>query len=884
MTNKKVMVYKSLKCKINLILIFLLASFVCFSQSKKNKISGAVLSNTGKALSYANITVYNENETKLISYAISYKSGKYNLELENGIYLFKVSYLGYKPFSVKRNIAKDEVINFSLAEDATSLDEVVIKAKSLDVSIRNDTIKYNLKRLTSGSEENLKDILNKLPGVEIDKSGKIKANGKKIDKLLIEGKEFFGEQHQLATENIGAEMVKGISLLENFNDFSDLENQTKSGKTAMNIEIGEDYKGKIKGNLFIAGGFDKKYEINTNLFSFKKKTNLFFIGSVNNIGNQTFTFEDYISFQGGIQKFLSDNSSSTSISAKDLPPYLFSNNNVKSKTEQFSALNFSYNPSNSFKLNSYVIFDRVNITENQLAIQTYITNNQNIVLNLNNTKDNTFLVNNSFVNAVYKPSKKSIIEYTFNFSPQNNNLVSEDIFDQINFNTKRNNTSYALNNRLNYKQKVDNYLFSSTIYHGIRNNNEELNIFSNDSFLDLTFQYDDYSSFQNSKSLINNLGLNSFISKKIKKNTSVKVKYNLSKSFDTFKSNIEHNLLDNDITLNILENIIGLSFYNKGKTFVNYDIGANYSVIRSNKTDNYNFLPFVNLKFNFKRSHFLDLSYKRTTKLPQADNLLENRYISNFNTLISNQNLQANSIAKYDNFNLRYFIYDLFSGTQLIFGTNFVFGKDVIATNTINFIGYRINKFVFGKTGKSINSHLLFNKRFSKIPFSIKLKNTFSSVERNNLIDSNANSFSFNILSNDIKILSNFKKSLFDFELGFKRKQNTVKSKSINNKLILSNPYFNVFVNYNGFSLTIKNSVEIYNSNALNQQFHRINPVLNYKTKNKKWTLYIKGNDILNINKNFIIENTVYENYNYFEEKTVSTLGGFIITGLKYKF
>lgn len=877
------MVYKLLKCRSRkyFTIILLLTSSLSFSQ---NKVSGAVLNNDTETLSYANITVYNEDETTFISYAISDEVGKYNLELENGNYLFKVSYLGYKSFSVKKNILKDEIIDFKLIEDATSLDEVMIKAKSLDASIRNDTIKYNLKRLTTSNEENLKDVINKLPGIEIDENGKIKAHGKKIDKLLIDGKEFFGDQHQLATENISSEMIKGISLLKNFDDISNLDNQTKSGKTAMNIEIGDDYKGNVKGNMAVAGGYQNKYEFNTNLFSFGKKTNLFFIASSNNIGNQTFTFQDYISFQGGVQKLLENNSNATSISTKDLPSYLFSNDEVKSKDEQFSAFNFSFNPSNKFKLNSYVIFDRTNVNEEQLATQTYITTPENITLNIENTRENTFLINNSFINAIYKPSNKSIFEYTFSFSPQNNNITSADNFDVRNFKTKRTNRSFVLNQVFNYKQKINNYFLTSSLYHSIKNGNEVLNLFSNNNFLGLTFKDKNYSAFQDINSSNNNVGLNTVLSKKITQKSSFEIKYSISKNVESFESNIVNNSLSNNIKLDVLENLVGLRFYNKKKAFINYNIGSNFSFLNTNKLKNYNFLPFADAKINFKKSHSLHLSYKRTIQLPQANNILENRYISNFNTLIDNQNMVANTIAKYDNFSLKYFIYDLFSGTLLSFGGDLIFGKDITATNSLNFADYRTNNFLLGDNDKNISSYLLFDKKFSKIPFSIRLKNTFSLLEKNNFIENENNRLDSNILSNNIKISSNFNKSLFNFELGYRRRQNSIQSKSINidNKVILNAPYLNAFFNYNKFSLTINNSIEFYNSSDLNQQFYRIDPVLNYKTKNNKWTFYVKGNDMLNMNRNFIIKNAVYENF--FEVKRVSTLGGFVIAGLKYKF
>lgn len=874
---------KLLECKLRFILlsILLITSFLSFSQ---NTISGVILNEDNEILSYANVTAYNEDETSLISYAISDENGNYTLELENNNYLFKVSYLGYKSYSIKKKISKNETIDFKLSEDVASLDAITIKSKSLDASIRNDTTKYNIKHLTNGSEENLKDVLNKLPGVEIDENGKIKANGKKIDKLLIDGKEFFGDQHQLATENISSEMVQGISLLDNYQDFSDLDSQTKSGKSAMNIEIGDDYKGNINGNVSIGGGYENRYEFNTNLFTFRQKTNLFFIGSANNIGNQTFTFEDYISFQGGIQKLLSGNSNSGTISGNDLPSYLLSNENVKSKNEQFSALNFSYNPSSKFKLNSYAIFDKKNITEEQLSKQTYFTNNENIILNLDNSSDNSFLLNNSFIDAIYKPTNKSILEYTLSFSPQNNDLSITDNFEIEEFDTERKNRTYSLNQILNFKQKFDKYLFSTTIFHSIKENNRDLVLNSNDRFLGLTFQNNEYSTFQDIKNQSYSYGLNTFVSRKIAKSTSIQLNYDIINRNETFQSNILNNSLNNNSKLDVLENQIGIKLFNKERTFINYEIGSFYNLLNSNNTSNYNFLPFINFKFNFKNTHSLYISYKKSLSLPQAENIIEDSYISNFNTLTNNQNILANTISTYDNFGFSYFIYDLFSGTLLSLGGNLIYGKDVIATNTISVSNFRINNYSLGENDKNINSYLLLDKKFSKIPFRIRLKNTFSIIQKNNFINDFMYESNSKILSNNINISSNFRKSIFNFEIGYKRRQNIIESEgiNINSKVLLNEPYLNLFLNYHQFDFTVNNSIEFYNSDILKQQFYRIDPILNYKTIDKKWTFYIKGVDILNMDKNYIIENIIHENY--IEEKRVSILGGFIVAGFKYKF
>lgn len=870
-----------MKCKLLIVFAFVFISSFSFSQ---NTIKGTVQNKSGETLPYAHITVYNDSGTKFVTYTLSNELGNYTLKLPNGVYLFKVSFLGYKATEKKKNVSKNETLNFELLEDANELQEVVIETKSSDAFVRNDTTKYNLNRLTTGNEESLKDILKKLPGVEINESGKIVANGQKVDKLLIDGKEFFGDQQQLATENIGSEMVKGVSLIDNFSDFSDLENQKKSGKIAMNIEIGKNYKGKIKGNVTAGGGYKNKYEINTNLFSFRAKANLFFIGNANNIGNQTFTLQDYISFQGGIKKVISDNSGSNTFSLNNLPPYLSLNNEVKSKNEQFSALNFSYNPSKKLKLNSYIIFDRMGIKEEQFIKRTYLTNDRSIILDIDNNKNNTFLINSSFIDVIYKPSNNTVFEYVIDFSPQKNDLVENDNFTTKKYNTSRLIDNLSLNEALKFKSKFNRFLLSATAYHSIKNNKENLNLFSNNTFLSLLFPSSDFKVFQDIKNKNQVYGLNSFLATKIVKKSFVKLNYHISKKAEIFQTNIQNNPQHNNINLDVFENKLGLDFYNIGKPFLNYDIGCDVSFINSNKYTDIHFLPFANLNLNFNSSHRLTISYKRTIDLAQAKNIVDDDYIFSYNVLMNNQNIQPNTTAKYDNFRINYFIYDLFSGTLFTLGATYIKGKNFVATNTNYNLDYQINRYILGEINSKSNAHLIFNKKFDNIPFIINLKSLFSYIDNYNYINGKPGKYTYSILNNELSVSSNFSKSIFNFELGYKNKQSTVVSKSMNtkSKVYLHQPHLNVFLNYKNFNLNINSSIEFYETNLLEKRIYTISPSLYYKTNNKKWKFYIKAQDILNLNKNYIIENIAYNNY--FQEKTVSTIGGFVIMGLAYKF
>lgn len=874
------MVCRFLNFNINYCLIFLVLPILLWSQIK---VSGVIYGENKEIVSYANLTVYNESETTLLTYTISDENGKYNLLLEEGTYVFIINHIGYKSHSIKKEIDQEKTIIFELKKNVRYLDEIILESKPLEVYESNDTVQYNFNQLMTGNEKKLKDVINKLPGIEIDENGKIKAYGKKIDNLLIDGKEFFGDQHQLATENIDYEMISGITLFKNYRNFSDLSNQKKTGKIALNVEIEESYKGRLKGNVNVAAGLHGKFEINSNLFSFEEKINLYFISGINNIGSQTFSFEDYISFQGGIQKLLKSNSSIVNISGEDLPYYLLSNKSVESKDEKLSAINFSYNPSKKMKINSYVIFDKINIIENQIARQTYISNDQNSVLELETNKINSFNINNSSVNISYELSDKSFIDYSLSYSPQKNDLLSSVFFTQRFYRETKSLDHKNLNQTFKFKKQNKNYFLSTVLFQTHNNKNEKLKLSSNQDFLNLNFEANDYSVLQKTENYFNSFGLDSSISVLIAKKIFFGFNHIFLNSNEVFQSEVFNNPLTNKIRLNTLENVFGLSLFKERKTLVNYNLGINFSFLKISNLINYNFLPYIMVKLNFRQNHFLQLRYKKTLEQPAAKNITTNKYISNFNTFTDNQNLTPNSITKYDNLSIQYYLNDLFSGTFLNLGGNLIFGNNIRSINTFNFDNYRVNFHFIGDNDVRITSHFLFDKKFSKIPFNIRFISSLSLTQKNNFTSNISNKIFSNIFSNNLKLSSNLKESIYNFELGLSRKQNLIKNNFTDGSSVTKTSlHAKLFINYNRLGVVMSSAMESFRSRSSSMINYSISPKVNYDSKNRKWTFYIKGDNISNFHSNTVIENTAYESF--FEEKKVSTLSGYIISGLKYNF
>src|SRR5690606_32200495 len=116
----------------------------------------------------------------------------------------------------------------------------------------------------------------------IDNDGKIRYNGKTIDHLLLDGDEFYGQNHQIANENITAEMIKKIELLKSYKDFSTIKDFENSGQIALNIGLKDEYKEKLKGNTELEGGYDNRYKSHNNLYNFGNKNKLNLIVNANN--------------------------------------------------------------------------------------------------------------------------------------------------------------------------------------------------------------------------------------------------------------------------------------------------------------------------------------------------------------------------------------------------------------------------------------------------------------------------------------------------------------------------------------------------------------------------------------------------------------------------
>ena len=185
--------------KIYLSTIFLLIFSFSYSQIK---LEGYVKDSIGNGLELANVIAINKATSALDSYGITNEDGRYKLNLKkNTIYSIQVSYIGMKSAAERlETLTSDLTKDFILQED-NLLDEVELTYE-MPVTVSGDTLTYNADSFNKGTERKLEDVLENLPGVEINDDGQVEVEGKVVTKVMVEGKDFFDGDSKLATKNI----------------------------------------------------------------------------------------------------------------------------------------------------------------------------------------------------------------------------------------------------------------------------------------------------------------------------------------------------------------------------------------------------------------------------------------------------------------------------------------------------------------------------------------------------------------------------------------------------------------------------------------------------------------------------------------------------------
>ena len=302
-----------------LFVVIFLATWITNAQIT---LRGVVKDSIGTPLEMANAIAINTVTKKLDSYGFTDAKGNYKLNLnKNTTYNIKVSYIGFKTADITIKTGETNLTkNINLNTD-NSLDEVNITYK-MPVTVKGDTIVYDADSFKNGTEKKLGDVLDKLPGVEVNDDGEIEVEGKTVKKIMVEGKDFFDGDSKIATKNIPADAIDKIQVLKNHSEVGQMSSVTDNeDNIVINIKLKEGKKNFWFGEVSAGLGFameDSRYLAHPKLFYYSPKYSINIITDVNDIGEVPFTMRDYFKFTGGFRSFGQSNGTNFNVGSNDI--------------------------------------------------------------------------------------------------------------------------------------------------------------------------------------------------------------------------------------------------------------------------------------------------------------------------------------------------------------------------------------------------------------------------------------------------------------------------------------------------------------------------------------------------------------------------------------
>lgn len=259
-------------------------------------------SENGEGIAGAVVELAPVKDTTKKKYNTSGYQGRISIAgLAYGTYRMKISFLGYK--NIERQVtigaARVNLGRLQMKQSSQKIDAVVLEVQALRTSQKGDTVSYNANAFKVTKDADAEGLLAKMPGVTIV-DGEVEAQGETVQKIFVDGKEFFGNDVSSALKNLPAEIV---SKVEVFNKLSDQAQFTGiddgEGYKAINIVTDPKKRNGVFGKLYAGYGFDDKYIAGGNVNMFRGDHRLSLIGLFNNVNQQNFSTEDILGVTGG---------------------------------------------------------------------------------------------------------------------------------------------------------------------------------------------------------------------------------------------------------------------------------------------------------------------------------------------------------------------------------------------------------------------------------------------------------------------------------------------------------------------------------------------------------------------------------------------------------
>ena len=290
------------------LLIFILM-FAVTPSFGQHSIEGNIFNNRAAPLGYATVALLSPNDSTLEYFAVTDVEGFFVIKsIKAGKYLLQSAYLGFS-FSYREiDIPLESGSNAGtiiMQPSAVNLGEAEIMGERIPILLKKDTVEYNAGSFKTRPDAATEDLLKKLPGVEVDRAGNIRAQGEDVKQVLVDGKEFFGNDPKVATKNIPADAIDKVQVYDKKSDEAEMTGIDDGSRSkTVNLLLKDDRKGAWLGDIQAGGGTGPHYQASAKAYRFTKESQFAALGMYNNINKFGFTFSDYMEFNGGFKNMM----------------------------------------------------------------------------------------------------------------------------------------------------------------------------------------------------------------------------------------------------------------------------------------------------------------------------------------------------------------------------------------------------------------------------------------------------------------------------------------------------------------------------------------------------------------------------------------------------
>ena len=842
-----------------IVLLGCLSLLSLFSHAQTKPLVGQVLDSLNRPIAYANVVAINQSTQKIAGFGISNDEGKFKVTLvEGATYLLRVSFVGYLKFEKvvsDWNTEIPQVVRLKQNDTELGLVEVV---SEMPVTMKGDTLTYKTDAFTTGTERKLEDVLEKLPGFQVDENGDVKVQGKNVDKVLVDGKPFFDGNTKLATKNLPANAVDRVQVLKNFNEVGPMRGMDTNESLALNIQLKDGKKNMVFGDLSAGVGPQERYLGHANTFYYAPKLNLNLIGGSNNVGEQPFTLQDYFRFSGGMMGLATRAGSRVQTNGDDLGIPMATRANAADLLTTLGAINLNYSPSSRWRHTGFVIGSSSDNGLGSSSIRTYLNSGQN---NLEELFSSSRVQNKSGLGkyaVTYTPKEETYLKYSFfgKLAEVNNSNLLNSSFSAFNqqITIASSRTPYTLQQKLEwYHAPNEDQVFS------MEANWEKK--FAN-PFLDLTSSAkplvglyplrnaDSYRLLQAQELLTETLeGVANYyhiLNATNHLNWSLGMQQ-LRQQFDSNLSQVASSqafdAFLNDSDFRFQDLYLGMSWKTKWKDWI---LSPSANLHRYTWSDQQRgqrqeqerilLLPAMYAKWNMTSNRSLTYRFGTEANFMDSQKLAEGLVLQDYNALFQgNRQLDQGVFSTHT---LSYTHFDIFSGLTVFGNMNYQRKRNDIVTAT-DFIG--INRLFsvlnVAPINKTLNGDLRMDKAFNKMK--IEFGGRWNSFQTNSFLDELLIQNEQFSQTYDTKLTSTFFKVL-EAKIGYAFTANQYVSGRIDNTFTTHSPKLEVDLDLvKGLKLVVDYTYTAYLNQALDTRsdFDFLNAFLIYQGAKSPWEL-----------------------------------------------